>query len=196
VNGVKTSVSASLRLLAICGSLRKASYNRSALLALAELAARDYDVEVRLLHDIPMYDHDYVDEHGNPEAVQRFHAAIAAADGIIVCTPEYSHSISGVLKNALDWLHGKPSVLGAKPVAIMSVSSSPLGGCRAQYDLRKILQPSEAYVLGMPEMMIGGARRKFDERGVLTDEPTRAELVTFVAAFGEWIRLVRQPAVV
>jgi chromate reductase len=87
-------------------------------------------------------------------------------------------------------------VLSAKPVAIMSVSSSVLGGSRAQYDLRKILQPSEAYVLGMPEMMIGGARRKFDERGVLTDEPTRAELVSFVAAFGDWIRLVRQPAVV
>jgi chromate reductase len=189
-------VSAPLRLLAICGSLRKASYNRSALLALAEIAAPGYDVEVRLLHDIPMYDHDYVDEHGNPEAVKRFHAAVAAADGIIICTPEYSHSISGVLKNALDWLHGKPPVLGAKPVAIMSVSSSALGGSRAQYDLRKILQPMEAYVLGMPELMIGGARRKFDERGTLTDDAVRAELVAFVAAFGAWIRLVRQPAAV
>jgi len=143
-----------------------------------------------------MYDHDYVDEHGDPAAVQRFKAAIAAADGIIIGTPEYSHSISGVLKNAIDWLHGKPSVLGAKPVAIMSVSSSALAGSRAQYDLRKILQPSEAYVLGMPEMMIGGARRKFDERGTLTDEATRTELVAFLAAFGDWIRLVRQPAAV
>jgi chromate reductase len=189
-------VSAPTRLLAICGSLRKASYNRSALIALAELAAPDYDVELGLLHDIPMYDHDYVDEHGDPEAVQRFKAAIAAADGIIIATPEYSHSISGVLKNAIDWLHGKPSVLEAKPVAILSVSSSALAGSRAQYDLRKILQPSEAYVLGMPEMMIGGARRKFDERGALTDEATRTELAAFVAAFGEWIRLVRQPAAV
>ncbi len=189
-------MSAPLHILAICGSLRKASYNRSALLALAELGSPDYDVEVRLLHDIPMYDHDYVDEHGNPEAVERFRAEITAADGIVICTPEYSHSISGVLKNALDWLHGKPALLGAKPVAVMSVSSSALGGSRAQYDLRKILQPMEAYVLGMPEMMIGGARRKFDEQGKLTDEPARAELAAFLAAFGDWIRLVRQPAAV
>jgi len=196
VNGVKSRVSAPTRLLAICGSLRKASYNRSALHAIAELAAPDYDVEVRLLHDIPMYDHDFVDEHGDPEAVQRYKAAIAAADGIIIATPEYSHSISGVLKNALDWLHGKPSVLARKPVAILSVSSSVLGGSRAQYDLRKVLQPSEAYVLGMPEMMIGGARRKFDERGVLTDEAARTELAAFIAAFGDWMRLVRQPAAV
>lgn len=175
------------QILAICGSLRTASLNRAALRALISLCP-EVAIEIRLLHNIPMYDADAIETSGVPPAVASFRAEIAAADAILFATPEYSHSVSGVLKNALDWLHGKPPYLADKPVAILSAASSPIGGLRAQYNLREIVQPLGAHVLGMPEMAIGNADRKFDSEGVLTDAPTADALCAFMRAYVTWIR--------
>ncbi len=175
------------RLLGICGSLRKASFNGATLRAIAGLLPPESSIDIRYLHDLPMYDQDEIDADGIPAGVSSLRMQIAQADGVIIATPEYSHSVSGVLKNALDWTHGKPPHFAGKPVAIVSAASSPLGGSRAQYDLRKILQPLEAYVLPMPEMFVGGAGKKFDENGKLIDEATRTSLVAFLTAFETWM---------
>jgi chromate reductase len=184
---------ATMRILAICGSLRKASYNRLALNALAELAPADVEIDVCGLDDIPIFSQDVFDESGFPPAVAALRSAIAAADGVIIGTPEYYHSFPGVLKNAIDFAGSKPPVFGGKPVAIMSSAPSVHGGSRAQYDLRKVLQALDALVLTRPEIFIGRADQKFDSAGRLSDETTRTALAEFLAAFRTWIVRLQTP---
>jgi len=174
-------------ILAVCGSLRKASYTRLSLNALAAVAPADFALEVVGLDDIPMFNEDVFDATGYPAPVVALRAAIAAADGVIFGTPEYHHSIPGVLKNAIDWAGGKPPVLAGKPVAIVSASPSVMGGCCAQYHLRAVLQALDVPVMAKPEAFVGQADRKFDPAGRLTDEKTAATLAALLAAFREWI---------
>lgn len=187
---------AHLRILAICGSLRTASYNLAALAVLPELSPPDFAVQILRLLEIPMFNQDALDAHGYPPEVQRFRADLVAADGIVIATPEYNYSVPGVLKNALDWLAGKPSLIAGKPVTVFSVAPNPIGGSRAQLDLRKILQALGALVLAQPETTIGLAREKFDVAGGLTDETARAALAAQMAAFREWILLLQPPLVI
>ena len=180
-----------LKVLAICGSLRKASYNRITLRTLAEIAPSRFTIIERLLDGIPLLNQDDLERFGKPVAVQEFCAQIASADGVIVATPEYLYSIPGVLKNALDWTAGKPSVFEDKPVAIVSAATNAHGGARAQYELRKVMQANRALVMPGPEVFIGGARAKFDADGRLTDETARAGLLDVITAFGAWIDRLR-----
>jgi chromate reductase len=183
-----------LRILAICGSLRRNSYNLWTLGALAELApAADMALQIVRLNGIPVFNQDDLDADGYPAIVQQFQADIEAADGIIICTPEYNHSYSGALKNAIDWLPRKPPIFGGKSMAIVSVATSPMGGSRAQYDLRKVLQPLDPFVLNTPEVFVGQAQSKFDAEGQLTDAATRTQLEALLSAFHTWILRLRAP---
>jgi chromate reductase len=176
-----------LRVLAICGSLRKASYNRAVLNALVDLAPADFELTTFFLDAIPMFNEDDLDVNGYPAVVQSFRSDIAAADGIVIATPEYYHSVPGVLKNAIDWTGGKPSVFNDKPVAIVSAAPGLHGGLRAQYDLREVLQALGGLVLARPEVSVGSAERKFDPSGKLIDEGTRLALEAWLSAFSNWI---------
>jgi len=178
---------ASYNVLGMCGSLRAKSFNRSALLAAGELMPAGMTLSIADYADVPLYNQD-LQNQGIPESVSRLVQAVAASDAVLIASPEYNFSVSGVLKNAIDWLSRVPAPpFKDKPVAILSATMGPLGGARSQYDLRKILGSQDALVLVKPEIFIGVAQTKFDADGKLTDETTRKLLTDQLVAFQRWI---------
>jgi chromate reductase len=176
-----------MKILGICGSLRKASFNMAALRACAELMPPGMTLQIAGIGDLPMYNQDLFDA-GMPEPVKRFRAEVAAADGLLIASPEYNFSVSAPLKNAIDWGSRAPNqVFQDKPVAIFSAAVGPLGGARVQYDLRRILGQLWAHVLPRPEVFIGMAPSKFDAQGKLTDETTRKFLADLLLGFKDWV---------
>jgi chromate reductase len=112
--------SGAIRLLAVCGSLRRASTNLALLDAAARLAPHGVRVEACALDALPLFNPDREDDM--PAAVRAWRAAIAAADGLLISSPEYAHGVSGVMKNALDWLVSGPEFVG-KPVAMLNATT-------------------------------------------------------------------------
>lgn len=175
------------RIVSICGSLRKGSYNRMLMQLLPALAPPGMAIaEAPSFAGFPLYNADVETASGFPAAVTALANAIRAADGVIFCTPEYNFSLPGGLKNAIDWvsrLTDQP--FAGKPVAIQSASPGPLGGARVQYDLRRMLLGLDAATLNRPEVFVGSCAGRFDETGALTDAGTRdfvsRQLVAFAA---------------
>ena len=131
------------------------------------------------LHDIPLYNQDF--DADRPAAVRALHDAVVACDGIVVLSPEYNHGMSGVLKNAVDWVSrpGYNSVLKDKPVAILTTSESPLGGARAQADLHKMFLSTLSRIAPGREVSIGGTRQAIVD-GRLVDEALMKRILTLV----------------
>jgi chromate reductase, NAD(P)H dehydrogenase (quinone) len=176
-----------LKILGICGSLRKASLNMAALRACKDLLPEGMTLEIADIADLPMFNQDVLDA-GMPAPVKRFRDQVAAADGLLIASPEYNFSIPAPLKNAIDWGSRAPSqVFHEKPVAIFSAAPGPVGGARVQYDLRRALAQLWAHPLPRPEVFIGNAAGKFDAQGRLTDETTRKFLGELLAGFKPWI---------
>lgn len=180
-----------ITILGIPGSLRKASLNHAALRAASELTPEGTRLNLFPLNGIPPYDED-VRAAGLPDAVQKFRAAIAAADALLFSTPEYNYSVPGVLKNAIDWASRPPEQpFEGKPIAIMSVSPGRLGGVRAQYHLRQCFIFLNSLVMNRPEVMIAGAGDLFDEHGNLGDDATREHIATLLQSLVAWTRQQR-----
>jgi chromate reductase, NAD(P)H dehydrogenase (quinone) len=180
-----------MQILGICGSLRKASYNMSALRACNDLLPAGMTMRITSIADIPMFNQDVFDA-GIPEPAKRLRAEIAEADGVLIACPEYNFSLSGALKNAIDWASRPPNQSWQeKPVAIFSCTQGPLGGARAQYDARRILGQLWAHVLPRPEVFIGSAQGKFDAQGKITDEATRKFLADLLTGFKPWIERMK-----
>lgn len=178
---------AELKVLGISGSLRKGSYNTAALRACAELTPAGMTLGYARIDDIPLFNQDVYDA-GVPEPARRFRAEVAAADGLLIASPEYNFSLSAALKNAIDWGSRPPNqVFQDKPIAVFSASGGPLGGARVQYDARRILGQLWGHVLPRPEVFIGNAPSKFDAQGRLTDETTRKFLAELLAGLQAWI---------
>jgi chromate reductase len=137
----------------------------------------------------PHYDAD-VQAEGFPAEVLAMSEAIAAADGVIIVTPEYNYSVPGALKNALDWLSRVPEApFKHKAVAIQTGSPGPIGGARAQYHLRQILVFLDALVLNKPEVMVGLIPSKIDpESGELADVVTRDFIAGQLTNFAAFVR--------
>ena len=174
----------------IAGSLRRGSFNRGLLRAAVESAPGSMAIESLEIRDLPLYDAD-MDVEGGPEVVREFKAAILAADGIFIATPEYNYSMPGALKNALDWASRAPErALQNKPVAIVGATPGRWGTVRSQLALRQMLMFPACRVMPAPVMTIAGAREHFDGDGNLTDDETRAQLVAVLEAFETWIRQV------
>lgn len=177
-----------MNILGICGSLRQQSLNRHSLHAAARLMPGGMNFQMAEIGDIPFYSQD-IEVAGMPTAVTRLGAQIAQADGVLIASPEYNFSMTGALKNALDWMSRlKPAPLKDKPVAILSATGGPVGGARNQYELRRVLGCLEALVLMRPEVFIGLADSKFDAQGQLTDEASAKVLAAQMSAFEAWIR--------
>lgn len=178
--------------LAIAGSLRRGSYNRLLLRAAAEhppagMNLRLYDE----LASIPLFDED-LERQTSIGSVDRLRAEVAAADGLLIATPEYNWSIPGVLKNAIDWL-SRPTpveVLAGKPVAIIGASGGRWGTRLAQSHLRQVLTSTESLVLPAPAVFVREAAVAFDEEGRLIDAQIRMQLDTLLAAFSHWMETV------
>jgi chromate reductase len=133
----------------------------------------DTELEIFDLEGIPLFNQDF--EQDPPDTVKEFKAKIREADAILIATPEYNHSMPGVLKNAIDWASRPPgdNSFNNKPVALMSASTGMLGGARAQYPLRLVLTALNMHPLNYPEVLVAYADEKFSEEGDLTDQETR-----------------------
>jgi chromate reductase len=177
-----------LRILGIAGSLRQKSLNRALLRAAVELSPEDLVLEPFDLAGIPLYNGD-VEAQGLPPAVAEFRTRLAAADGLLIATPEYNHSVPGVLKNALDWASRAPQPpLDDMPVAVMGASPGRLGTALGQHALRQSFVFCNMHPLMKPEVFVTLAGDKFDADLRLTDEPTRAAVRKLLEAFAAWTR--------
>lgn len=179
-----------IQVLGVAGSLRRGSYNRRLLEAARTLAPESMRIEIFDLADIPLYNADLDTDDARPAAVERFKRAIAGADALLIATPEYNHSVPGVLQNAIDWASrpGLASPLAGKPAGIVGASSGALGTARAQQQLKLVLMSTLALVMPHPGVTVGQAREKFDGAGTLIHEPTRQFLAAYLREFGEWTR--------
>ena len=159
-----------VRLLGMSGSLRAGSYSNAVLETLRERFAGRAELRIYGLAPIPPYNQDLEGEK-RPSEVKALLSAIAQSDGVVLCAPEFNHSIPGVLKNALDWA-SRPafaSVLAYKPVAIMATSHGPLGGARCLEHLHTALDSMLSRVTVARDVMITGAANKI-QGGRLVDE--------------------------
>jgi chromate reductase, NAD(P)H dehydrogenase (quinone) len=180
------SVEKQFKILAFAGSLRKGSYNKALVRAAVELAPENVAMEVFDLEGIPPYNQDL--ENTPPERVTEFKDKIKSADALLIATPEYNYSVSGVLKNAIDWA-SRPKVgnpLEGKPVAIMSASIGRLGGARAQYHLRQSFIFLNMHPVNQPEVMLPSAADNIDANGRLTNEQTRELIRQLLEALVAW----------
>lgn len=184
----------SSRVLAICGSLRKRSFNRAMLVAASENAPQGMTVELfDGLGAIPLFDEDLEEASGGgTEPVRRLRSLVASADGILISTPEYNQSVPGLLKNAIDWL-SRPApeeVLSGKPVAIMGATSGPWGTRLSQTTLRQVLYATGSPVLPKPALFVREASKLVDEAGRLTDSRTLGQLRELMKSFQSWITMI------
>ena len=183
------------RIVAFAGSLRRRSLNRALIEAAREVAPPELPIKAIEIGGLPFYDAD-IETQGDPPAVTEFKAALAAADGILIATPEHNSGIPGVLTNALDWGSRLPgrSPLAGKPVMVMGASPSQVGTARAQLHLRQVLSHVQARVLPPPELLLARAHERFDAELRLTDENTRLLLAGLLRRFAIWIARERTAA--
>lgn len=194
-----------MQILAVSGSLRAASYNTGLLRAARELAPQGVAVEIVRIGDLPLVNED-LELQGWPDPVVALRRQAYAADGILFACPEYNYNVSGVLKNAFDWM-SRPEGAGGntapsgiappprnpfqdKPCALLGASVGLGGTIRAQLALRHSLQGNGALAMPQPEVFVTFARDKFDGMGSLTDPATREFVARFMAAFAAWIARV------
>jgi chromate reductase len=182
-----------INVVTISGSLRKGSFNSALQRTLPALAPSDMKLtEAPSYAGFPLYNADVQTSAGFPADVKAFADAIRDADGVIIVTPEYNYSVPGALKNAIDWasrFENQP--FKDKPVAIQSATGGPLGGARMQYHMRSILVFLNAMTFNTPEIFVGSAHTKFNEKLELTDEPTRKIVSQQLDLFGKFIGRVR-----
>lgn len=180
------------KLIGISGSLRKASFNTGLLRAAAAVMPSGSTLQLRTIHGIPLYDGDLEEQSGIPAAVVDLKDAIAAADGVIIATPEYNNSLPGVFKNAVDWLTRPPAdikrVWGNKPVAIIGATVGGFGTILAQDAWAATMRHLGVRLWFGDRLLVSGAAKVFDAHGELTDEKTRENLKRFVTGFAEFCR--------
>lgn len=169
-----------LSILVIPGALRARSMNRALAHAAVSLAPTGTTLTVHELHDIPLYDGD-AEAAGVPASVTALREAIAAADALFFCTPEYNSSVPGVLKNAIDWAsrpapgEGSLAAFAGKTAVLMATSPGALGGLRGLVHLRSILGNIQMLVL--PEQRaIPKAHEAFAANGSLKDAKLADEI--------------------
>jgi len=180
------TISNPIHVLGISGSLRKASYNTALLRTAAELLPPGMSLEIFDLSPLPMFNEEI--EKPFPEAVAEFRARLAQADALLIATPEYNSSISGALKNAIDWASRSPQPpLIGKPVAILGASTGNFGTLRAQLHLRQILTHVGALPLGKPEVLVARAAQAFDSEGKLVDAAAQGFVQDLLTALAKWV---------
>jgi chromate reductase len=185
-----TSENRQIHVLGFSGSLRKKSMNTAMLRAAQELRPEGMQLEVFDLAPLPFYNGD-VEALGFPEPVAAFRSRLAAADALLIATPEYNYSITGVLKNALDWAsRGPNSPLFDQPVAMMGAGGGA-GTALSQMHLRQICVHNNMHPLARPQVLLARARDRFDVDGNLVDEEARQRIRELLAALAVWTRRLR-----
>lgn len=180
-----------IHVLAIAGSLRRASHNKGLLRAAQHEAPAGMTIDIFDLAPIPLFNEDVLNA-GAPEPVRYFKERIAAADALLIAVTEYNYGLSGVLKNAIDWA-SRPvntSPLTGKPLAMMGAGGM-FGTVRAQLQLRQTAVYTNMLPMNRPELMITHSWEKFDGEGNLTDEHERAKIRPLLEGFAAWVRRLR-----
>lgn len=176
-----------MEIVGISGSLRKGSFNTALLHAAAELAEAPVHVTVHRLVGIPVYDGDVEASDGIPEAVTALKDAIAAADGVLVATPEYNHSLPGPLKNAVDWCSRPPGdiarVFGDRRVALCGATIGNGGTALSQAAWLPVLRRLGMRLWSGAMLQVPAAHTVFSQSGALEDEKLRERVSRFVAGF-------------
>lgn len=176
-------------IVGLSGSLRRGSYNSALLRAAASLMPDGSRLDIHSIAAIPLYNGDDEAAHGIPPPVVALKDAIAAAPGLLVCTPEYNNSIPGVAKNAIDWLSRPPDdiarVFRGKPVAVVGASPGGFGTILAQHAWLPVLRTLGAELWTGGRLMVSRAGSVFDADGKLVDERIEAQLRGFVHGFVE-----------
>ena len=177
------------QILGISGSLRKASYNTSLLRTASDLIPDDNSIKIFDLNPLPLYNDDLAKDN-LPSAVNNFRNSIKRSGGVLIASPEYNYSFTGVLKNALDWASTDTlgNLLTGKPIAIMGASRSVFGTARSQLHLRQVLLAADAKVIQRPEIYIRRAQTVIDEHGNLSDDYAREKIQSLLAALIEMIK--------
>jgi chromate reductase len=176
-----------MNILGISGSLRAGSYNSLLLQSARANLDKPHSLTIYDLEDVPFYNED-IESGGLPEPVKNLLDAIAEADALLFATPEYNHSVPGLLKNAIDWA-SRPafkSVLVGKPAGILSAAMSPVGGARVQMHLKDILASTLTPVYSAPDYLLPMAQNAFNDAGELTDENAVRRLRRYLSGFTEW----------
>ena len=171
------------QILGISGSLRKASYNTSLLRTATELVPDGVSIHIFDLSPLSLYNDDLAKDD-IPASVNDFRSNIKQSDGLLITSPEYNYSLTGVLKNAIDWASTDTmgNLLAGKPTAIMGASPSVFGTTRSQLHLRQILHAANANVIRRPEIAIRRAQTVFDEHGKLNDDYASGKIRSLLAA--------------
>ncbi len=184
-----------MQLIGLSGSLRSQSYNTALLRAAQELTPEGVELAVETIQGIPLYDGDLEEAEGIPAKVESLKEQIAAADGLILATPEYNNTIPGAFKNAMDWLSRPPKdiarVFRGKPVALIGASPGGFGTILAQNGWLPVLRSlgTEPWFGG--KLMLSRAGTHFDDAGRLSDDAERDKVAAFLAGFAAFARAAR-----
>lgn len=179
-----------MKLVGIAGTVEDKSYNKMLLQFIANHFSQLIDIEILSIDDIPMFDQD--NDQTNSGAIQYLNRKIAAADGVIIATPEHNHTITAALKSVIEWLSFKVHPFSGKPVMIVGASYYEQGSSRAQLNLRQILEAPGVNAIVFPgnEFLLANVKEAFDDNGNLKDEKTVAFLQTTLQKFLKFVKVI------
>lgn len=184
-----------ITIIGVSGSLRKHSCNAGLLRAAAEAVPEGCTLEIESIKGIPLYDGDVEETEGIPSVAAELKERIAAADGLLLVTPEYNNSIPGVFKNAIDWLSRPPEdrlrIFAGLPIGLMGASAGNYGTAFSQYAWLPTLRILKTQVWSGSSLWVGGAMGKFDKQGNLTDEGAKKQLVKYMKGFAEFVEKMK-----
>jgi NAD(P)H-dependent FMN reductase len=186
-----------MHIIGISGSLRRNSFNSGLLRAAVDLMPAGAVLEIAAIDQVPLYNYDVEAGSGIPASVAALKDKIAAADALLLSTPEYNNSVPGVLKNTIDWLSRPPAdiqrVFGGRLVAIMGASPGIYGTVQSQTAWLPIMRTLRAQPWFGGRLALAHAGTVFDEAGMLKDEKVRAQLRDFVQGFVQFVSALRSP---
>ena len=183
-------------IIGIPGSLRRGSYNLMLLRAAAEAMPQGVVVDIASINDIPLYNADEEAELGIPPPVQQLKDRIAAADGLLIATPEYNNSMPGVVKNAIDWLSRPnadiPRVFRGLPVGVIGATPGMGGTILSQASWLPVLRVLGVLPFFEGRVIVSGAGKVFNETGLIVDEGTAGRLREYVERFAGFVQQRRR----
>lgn len=188
-----------LTIVGVCGSTRKGSFNAAVLRAAAAEVPGECELRIESIAGIPLYNGDDEAARGIPEPVGRLKEAIAAADALLLVTPEYNNSVPGVAKNAIDWLSRPvsdiPRVFGNKPVAIAGASPGGFGTVLAQNAWLPVFKTLGAQVWSGGRLLVSRAHTVVGQDGEISDAATRQSIRSFMHSFAAHVSAKRSASV-
>jgi NAD(P)H-dependent FMN reductase len=178
-------------ILALSGSVRTGSFNTMLLRALVDVAPADTIIDVGSIGEVPLYNGDWEAANGVPAAVQQLKDRLAAADGLLLVSPEYNNSIPGVFKNAIDWMSRPasdiPRVFGGKPVAIAGATPGQGGTMLSQAAWLPVIRTLGMLPWFQGRLTISGAGKVFDSAGTIQDVAIKERVRTFIEGFARFV---------